>query len=98
MQFGRPDVDAFLSELTAAQLAEWEAFYALEPWGELRADLRAAKLVAAIFNCALGRTKNTPTITPAVVFETLADDPLDAQTPEQMRAALGVKPKRRKGT
>jgi hypothetical protein len=89
MRFHRPDVDAFLAELTAGELAEWEAFYALEPWGELRADQRFAKVVAAIFNTAFGRTKDTPTMKPSDVFDTLAPDPLETQTPAQMRAAIG---------
>jgi hypothetical protein len=84
-----------LAEMTAAQLAEWEAFAALEPFGPLREDLRAAKVAAAVYNTAFGRTKETPTVDPADVFESLAPDPLAVQTPEQMRAAMGVGRNRR---
>ena len=42
MTFGRVDVDAFLEEIPASLLAEWQAYYAIEPWGEERADLRNA--------------------------------------------------------
>lgn len=33
--------------LTAAEYAEWLAFYALDPWGEQRADMRMTQAVAA---------------------------------------------------
>jgi hypothetical protein len=95
-EFRRPDVDAFLSEMTAAQFAEWESLYAIEESGPLRDDLRAAKIVAAIYNCAFGRGKDTPTVKPEDVFDSLAPDPLAEQTPAEMRAAMGLNRKRPK--
>lgn len=89
-EFRRPDVDQFLSEMTASQFAEWEAFEAIEPFGGLRDDLRAAKIVQAICNYAFGRTKDTPFVKLEDVFRTLATgDPLAVQTPEEIVAALG---------
>ena len=31
-----------LAEMTPAHLTEWRAFYARNPWGDIRADTRAA--------------------------------------------------------
>lgn len=36
--------DELIGRLNARQLAEWEAFYTMEPRGEFRADLRLAQL------------------------------------------------------
>lgn len=33
LAFGRPDVDAFLEEITHEQFAEWQAFASIEPFG-----------------------------------------------------------------
>ncbi len=57
--------------MTAGQVAEWEAFFALEPWGGLRDDLRAGKLCAAVVNAAPFRGGG-PARMPADFFPTLA--------------------------
>lgn len=48
----RLDVDAMLEGLSATQLAEWEAFYTLEPWGADVDDHRAGIVAAAVANMA----------------------------------------------
>ena len=40
-----------LCEITASEIVEWEALYRIDPWGEDRADLRAA-IVAYTFASA----------------------------------------------
>jgi hypothetical protein len=52
---GRIDVDAMLAEMTATQLAEWEAFCALEPFGAQVEDHRAGIVASAVANFA-GKT------------------------------------------
>ncbi len=47
---GRWDVDALLDELPARALAEWQAYYLVEPWGEERADLRAGIVASTVAN------------------------------------------------
>lgn len=37
-----------LAQITAEQWQEWKAFYALDPWGERRADQRNALLGSVI--------------------------------------------------
>jgi len=39
---GEADPDALLTRMTSSQLTEWQALFAEDPWGEERADLRAA--------------------------------------------------------
>ncbi|MGE3932351.1 MAG: hypothetical protein AB7F67_03825 [Rhodospirillaceae bacterium] len=41
--------------MTAVEFDEWRAFFAVEPWGEERADLRAALTTAAVYNVNRGR-------------------------------------------
>ena len=47
-----------LGELTAEQFAEWAEYATLEPWGEVRADLRAGIVAAVTAN--VWRSKSTP--------------------------------------
>lgn len=43
--------------ITVPEFQRWVEFYAIEPWGEERADLRAGIVAAVIANCHRG--KNT---------------------------------------
>ena len=47
---GEVDVDALLARLSSRQISEWMAYYALDPFGEERADLRAAMVMALLAN------------------------------------------------
>jgi hypothetical protein len=44
--------------MSIRQLREWRAYYDLEPFGEERADYRAASIVATLVN--LNRRRGTP--------------------------------------
>lgn len=39
-----------LAEMTAPQLMGWISYYRADPWGEERADLRNASLMALLYN------------------------------------------------
>lgn len=41
--------------MTSYELAEWAAFYQLEPFGEARSDLRAGMISSTIANCMTKR-------------------------------------------
>lgn len=43
-------VKELLTDLDAAELQDWFAYYALDPWDEQRADLRAGTIAAVIAN------------------------------------------------
>lgn len=43
--------------MSPASFSEWMAFYAIDPWGDQRADMRIAKLQALYVNSHLPRGK-----------------------------------------
>lgn len=43
-------VRVVLGSLSSTEIAEWMAYYQLEPWGEARADLRIGQLSAMVYN------------------------------------------------
>jgi hypothetical protein len=47
-----------LDSMTVHQFRDWRAYYDLEPFGEERADYRAASIVATLVN--LNRKRHTP--------------------------------------
>jgi len=68
--------------LDAAELAEWEALYSVEPWGEVRGDLQTALLAAVLANQWREKGKSK-----AAVKDFLPDYwGSKQQTPDQMRA------------
>lgn len=54
---GELDVDALLRRITGAQFREWQAYYELEPFGEVRADLRAASITQMLYNVNRGKNQ-----------------------------------------
>lgn len=42
-----------MDELTASQLAEWEAFYTISPFDDVKEDLRYAHLCSLIMNLTI---------------------------------------------
>lgn len=62
MQLGYIDVDKMLQEISADKFVEWMAFYELDPWGDQRADLRAAEHMAIVVNMNIPKGKKKVTI------------------------------------
>lgn len=63
---GQPNPDAMLARIPWRIWREWQAFAALEPFGETgeeRADMRSAIVAATIANC-LARAKGKPAFKP----------------------------------
>lgn len=52
-----------IGEMSAYDLAEWSAYFQMEPWGEERADLRAGIVSSTLANIHRGR--DTPAYSPA---------------------------------
>jgi hypothetical protein len=80
-----------LAGMTAGEMAEWEAFFALEPWGGLRDDLRAATVAATVANSAPFRGPGKGR-KPADFFATLAPPrkrPGRAELAEKLNAFFG---------
>ena len=50
-------VAELLERISSRELAEWQAYYMLEPFGEERKDLRAGTISATVANIARGEQK-----------------------------------------
>ena len=46
-----------LAEVSSRVVAEWQAFYGLEPWGPQREDQRAGTIAATVFNVNRGKAR-----------------------------------------
>ena len=55
---GRVNVDAMLRSLTAAQFQEWLAYASVEPFDEVRGDLRAAQIVQMLLAVNMDQKKH----------------------------------------
>lgn len=51
-----------LADMSALSLAEWMAYFELDPWGEERADLRSGIIASTLAN--INRGRNTPAFSP----------------------------------
>lgn len=60
---GELDVEAMLLRLTAKQFRNWEIYYDLEPFGEMRADYRAASITQMLYNVNRGSKQKALPIT-----------------------------------
>lgn len=93
MALGRHDVDGLLAEMSSSQLAEWIAFYQLEPWGEERADLRAGIVASTIANVNRSQKQKKPYKPDDFMprFDVEPEEPAETamRLMAQMRAALG---------
>lgn len=93
MALGRPDVDGLLGELSSTQLAEWLAYFRLEPFGEERDDLRMGIVASTIANVNRSAKRRKP-YQPEDFMPRFEDAEDDEETQAlrlmaQMKAALG---------
>ena len=49
-----------LASVGADELAEWEIFYRINPWGQTRHDLQAATIAREVNRTGFRASKNTP--------------------------------------
>lgn len=59
LELGEPDVMAMLDGMTLEQFRLWQGYFAIEPWGEERADLRMAIETSALVNMQIVRGRKT---------------------------------------
>ena len=57
---GELDVEAMLRRHTAKWFRDWRIYHDLEPFGEFRADVRAAQIAMMIFNMAVAVKDRKP--------------------------------------
>jgi hypothetical protein len=72
-------------DMTREDLAEWEALYVIDPWGEQRADLRAGIVASCV--CATV-PKHGPVPSPGELMPYL-DRPKRKQSAKEVKAVMG---------
>jgi hypothetical protein len=72
-----------LRSLTSRQFAEWQAFYAVDPFGDQRADLRSGIVACTIANRMRGKNENPSQPSDYMPFRNEPE-----QTPEEMQRTL----------
>ena len=95
LELGYTHPDYLLEDLTAIQLAEWEAFDKLDPIGSFREDLRMAQICSTNTNLVIqtnSKNKN-PKLTEITDFMfdwdgTLKEQKNKKQSMEEMKALL----------
>ena len=75
-------------ELSSHAFAEWMAFYQLEPFGEERADLRAAIVASVIANANRDPRGHPQAFTVEDFMPKFDAEPRPAQTPDEQIAIL----------
>ncbi|MDQ7019612.1 MAG: DUF4035 domain-containing protein [Robiginitomaculum sp.] len=80
-------VRELLARIDARELAEWQAYYRLEPFGEERADWRQAQTTAMIANVNLGKDAHP---IEADIFMYGHEPEPEPTLAEQIRAVFGA--------
>lgn len=73
LELGVWDVKKMLAEMSPEQLLTWKAYYALEPFGQKRDDLRAGTISAIIANANRDPKKRSQPFKPEDFFPSLQD-------------------------
>lgn len=83
-------VRELLSTIGSDELAEWMAYYDLEPWGGARGDLQAGIVASVMCNLRRDRRVRPTPFAPADFLLKFGDDPEEPvqQTPEEAFDAL----------
>lgn len=79
--FKRPDVDRFLGGITYRQYLDWLAYQLIDPFGDVRADWRIAKVAALIAELKRDRTRRFNPYEPKEFVLKF----VDPQKPQQQR-------------
>lgn len=87
-----------LAEITPQQLGEWLAYYRIDPWGEVRADLRHGIATAVLANVHRDATKRPEGYKPADFMPDFDPKPEQSSLAAKVRAGLYALPGRKAGT
>lgn len=76
--------------MSYTEFQDWCEFYALEPFGEIRADLRAGFVASTQFNSCLGKKDRSKAmkISSAVLFDSLKKEANKEKTVDQQILAV----------
>lgn len=86
LELGFPHPDYLLPLLTSRQYGDWQEFYNASPFGDRRADRRAAGVMAMVANRHRGQKEKPYGIDQFMPFEPV--EPSPEQTPEELSAQL----------
>lgn len=70
----------------SAEFGEWQAFYASEPWGEMRGDLQMAQLLSLLANINRDARKQTSPFTVAQFMVDFWQEPAAPPEPGSLAA------------
>lgn len=76
-------VSELLERCSSRELSEWAAFWRLEPWGDMRADLRAGIIASTVANVMSGKKGRTTTPADFMPYQEKQE-----QTEEDMQSRL----------
>ena len=85
-ELGYPHPDYLLPLLTSKQYGDWEAFYRVSPFGDRRADRRAAGVMAMVANRHRGPKEKPYQVEAFMPFE--PETPQPEQTEEEISQQL----------
>ena len=74
--------------LTAKEFRGWEMYYELEPFGEERADVRAASIVQMLYNVNRGSKQKAITLKECLLKWGEQDEPKKQQTWQEQLAIM----------
>lgn len=84
-------MDALLSRMSSQQLAGWQAYDRLDPFGLERFDLHAAMLLATIRNALRGKDDDPVTVEDCMPMFGLTDEQRDRRERERRAEKLRKK-------
>lgn len=88
---GELQVQKIARQLTAKQFQEWELYASMEPFGEMRADWRAASIRSMVFNMAVPVKDRKPMSDFLLKFEEVVKKPSAGQSWQEKKAiALSI--------
>lgn len=78
-----------LLDLPASVIELWKARYIVDPWGEERADLRAAMLTARVYNALREKTQAAYSLHDFMPYSDRPPPPAEEELAEKLMAAFG---------
>jgi hypothetical protein len=79
-------VKELLSRIDSKELAEWSAFFSIEPFGYFRSDVQCGVIASTIANC--NRSKHSKSFTPTDFMPFGVNSEQEKMTGEQMKTVM----------
>lgn len=81
-------VRELLERIDSRELAEWQAYYGIEPWGEERADQRTAEITVRLANYLRGEKQEPFDLYDFMPYTERPDDERPAQPVDEQVAIV----------